>query len=94
MDNVYVAVAAGLGAIVAGLLGWSESKEPFSATKYLPTILRAGLAAFLGALVTPVVAPVGWVILTGAFVAGMGIDAGLKRAMASLPSIGATNPPK
>jgi hypothetical protein len=84
MDNVYVVVAAGLGAIVAGLLGWLESKEPFSPSKYWPTIIRAGLAAFLGALVTPIVDPVGWVVLGGAFVAGMGVDAGLKRAVGTI----------
>ena len=81
MDNVYVAIAAGLGAVVAGILGWLESKEPFSPSKYWPTLIRAGLAAFLGALVTPIVGPVGWVVLAGAFVAGMGVDAGLKRAV-------------
>jgi hypothetical protein len=86
MDNVYVAVAAGLGAVMAGIFGWLESKEPFSPSKYWPTILRAGLAAFLGAVVTPVVAPVGWVVLGGAFAAGMGVDAGLKRAFGAAAS--------
>jgi len=86
MDNVYVALAAGLGAVGAGLLGWLESGEPFSAKKYWPTILRAGIAAVAGAVVTPVVGPVGWTVLISAAFAGAGVDAGLKRAFGAAAS--------
>jgi hypothetical protein len=71
---LYVSLAAGAGAVVAGILGWLESGEAFSAKKYLPTILRAALAAILAAVATPIVAPIGWVVIISAFVAGAGID--------------------
>jgi hypothetical protein len=81
MDMIYVPLAAGVGAVVAGILGWQESGEAFSGKKYVPTILRAAVAAVVAAAVAPIVSPVGWTVIGGAFMAGMGVDAGLKRAI-------------
>jgi len=86
MDMFYVPLAAGVGAVVAGILGWLEAGEPFSSKKYLPTILRAAVAAMAGAVAAPIVAPIGWVVIGGAFMAGMGVDAGLKRAFGAAAS--------
>lgn len=74
MNILYVPLAAGVGAIVAGILGWLESNEPWSTQKYLPTIIRAAVAAIGAAIVTPVVGQVGWVVIIGAALAGAGFD--------------------
>ena len=86
MDMFYVPLAAGVGAVVAGILGWQESGKPFSARKYVPTIIRAAIAAVVAAVVAPIVGPIGWTVIGGAFMAGMGVDAGLKRAFGAAAS--------
>jgi len=45
MNVVWIAVAAFSGGIVAALLGWLESKEPFDARKFSASIARALVAA-------------------------------------------------
>lgn len=84
METFYVPLAAGVGAVVAGILGWLETGEAFSSKKYLPTILRAAVAAMAGAVAAPIVGPIGWTVIGGAFMAGIGVDAGLKRLVGTI----------
>lgn len=79
MDIVWISLAAAGGAILAGILGFLESGEDWSVKKYIPTILRAGLAAIAGAIVTPVVGELTWVVIISAILAGAGIDVTLHR---------------
>ena len=75
MNVFYVAVAAVVGAVVSGLLGWSKSGEKFAPHKFVGTVLRSLLAAtvfVVGFVVTEHV--VGIPELFGAFLAGAGLD--------------------
>lgn len=80
MSIIYVALSAFGGGIVSGLLGWADSNEPFIGRKFLGTALRSILAGvvFAGGYIalsgTPTLADLGT-----AFLAGAGIDVGLKR---------------
>jgi CHASE2 domain-containing sensor protein len=80
MQIWYVATAAFGGAIVAGLLGWAKSGEPFMARKFLVTFLSALLAG-VGLAVTYLATaePVTPVILGLAVLAGAGVDNGVNR---------------
>lgn len=44
MNIIYVAVAAFLGGIVASLLGWFDSTEPFNVRKFGASLVRALVA--------------------------------------------------
>ena len=44
MDKLYVAMAALLGGLVSGLLGWLESSEPFNPRKFGGSAVRALIA--------------------------------------------------
>ncbi len=47
MDRLYVALAALGGGLVAALLGWMESNEPFDWRKYGGSAIRALIAAVI-----------------------------------------------
>jgi hypothetical protein len=85
MDTLYVGLSAFGGGVILGLVGWIESKEKFDARKFGGTVLRSllGGAVLAGGgyfTDTVVTAP----ILTSAFLAGAGIDVGLKRIAGSM----------
>lgn len=90
---LYVALAAGAGAILVALLGWFESKEPFVGRKFMPSVIRAVLAGIVFAVGYKVT---GDAVTTSdiliAILAGAGIDAGLKRAMGSAGTTQVINP--
>lgn len=50
MSPVYIALAAFVGALLSGTLGWLESKEPFDPRKFTATVLRAILAGVVFAV--------------------------------------------
>ena len=71
----YLVIAAVLGAVFAGLLGWLESKDTFIARKFASTVLRAILSGAIvaaGYIITPTLGGVLGIVL--AFLAGAGID--------------------
>jgi len=75
MTVIWIAVAAFLGGIAAGLLGWLDSKEPFNSRKFGASAIRAliagiGFAAayqYTSDLLTPI-------DLAIAFLGGAGVD--------------------
>jgi hypothetical protein len=79
MDVIFIGVAAFVGAMVAALLGWTESGEGFDARKFSSSIIRAiiggvGIAAawdYVGSIT-----PIAYLL---AFLAGVGVDAGGNR---------------
>ncbi len=47
MDRVYVALSALAGGLVAALLGWLESNEPFDPRKFGGSVIRTLIAAVI-----------------------------------------------
>ena len=74
-----ILLSAFAGGVLFGLLGWVESVEPFVLRKFMATVLRSllgavGVAAFFDyASVGP---PMSYLF---AFIAGLGMDEGIKR---------------
>ena len=74
MNIIFIGVAAFVGGIVAAVLGWLDSQEPFEVRKFTASVVRA--------LVAGVVLAVGYTYTNGlspidigiAFVGGAGID--------------------
>jgi len=78
MEIIWTSVAAGGGGLVAGLLGWLQSKEPFMGRKYAATVVRALVAGGAFAYGSQFL-DFSWPTLIAAFLSGAGIDAGLHR---------------
>ena len=74
MDRLYVALAALLGGVVAALLGWLESNEPFNPRKFGGSAIRALLAAVVFAVGYHLQASVSMLDLFYAFLGGAGVD--------------------
>lgn len=76
METIWIGLAAGGGAIGAGLLGWLGSKgESFSARKFFATFIRAAIAGGGIALTYPFIEQMGFYAgLIGAFLSGAGVD--------------------
>jgi len=74
MDSLYLGIAAGVGGVVSGILGWQSSGEPFSAKKFIPTFLRSAVAGGGVAFAAPLVETGFWPGVAGAFMAGAGFD--------------------
>ena len=96
MFIVFVALAATVGAIVAGLLGWFGSGEKFNSRKFWPTILRAVIAGGIVAVSYPLIETLGlWTGLIGAFLTGAGVDVLGNRLAGSITAGStSTSPPK
>jgi len=82
---ILLLIAAILGAILSAVLGWAESGADFDRRKFVPSLVRGAIAA----VVVLVAADYGDVTITliiyvGAFLTGMGIDAGLNRLSGAL----------
>ncbi|MBA7627054.1 hypothetical protein ES703_34515 [subsurface metagenome] len=83
---ILLLIAAILGAIVSSLLGWAESNEAFNARKFMPSIVRAAIAA-VAVFLTVTYIDIGAVTLVtyvAVFLSGMGIDAGGNRISGTL----------
>jgi len=74
MDRLYVALAALLGGLVAALLGWLESNEPFNARKFGGSAVRALIAAVIFAVGYQLANSVTMLDLFYAFLGGAGVD--------------------
>ena len=62
------------GAIIAALLGWGESGEPFNPRKFACSFARAGIAGLLASFVFQGIEPVTIWTCISALLNGMGID--------------------
>lgn len=81
----WIIFAAVMGAIGTAVLGWLESKEAFAPRKFWPSILRAVAAGVsVGIVYLATGEPITTLGIGMAFVAGGGVDAGLKRLSGTL----------
>ena len=85
MNIIWVGVAAFVGGIVAALLGWTESTEPFNVKKFMASVIRAlvagvGVAAAFGYGAGPIAG----LSLLIAFLSGAGVDAGGNRVAGAI----------
>jgi hypothetical protein len=74
MDRFYIAMAALLGGLVAALLGWLESNEPFNPRKFGGSAIRALIAGILFAVGYQLLGTLGLLDLFYAFLGGAGVD--------------------
>jgi len=74
MDRLYIALAALVGGLVAALLGWLESNEPFNPRKFGGSAIRALFAAVIFAIGYHLSDAVGILDLFYAFLGGAGVD--------------------
>ena len=75
MDELYLAVSAIGGAVVAGVLGWFKAGTPLSARKIMPTVLRSLVAGVgFAALQNFTGTAISVTALATAFISGAGID--------------------
>lgn len=84
MNVIWVAVSAFIGGLVAAVLGWAGSGEPFVARKFTVSLITA--------LITAVVFAIGYTYTNGlsgmeiglAFLAGAGVDGLRNRASGAI----------
>ena len=95
-ETFLVVLVAVVGAIVAGLLGWLESKELFSARKFFSTVLRSALAGVAAGVAYQFIGEFSLTVILGAFAAGAGVDVLGKRLAGSITATGptTTDPPE
>jgi len=74
MNVIWIAVAAFIGGIVAALLGWLESKEPFVSRKFSASLIRALVAAVASAIGYQYANAITPIDIGIAFCAGAGVD--------------------
>jgi hypothetical protein len=67
-------MAALLGGLVAALLGWLESNEPFNPRKFGGSAIRALIASILFAVGYQLLGTLGLLDLFYAFLGGAGVD--------------------
>ena len=76
MDRIFIALAALGGGLLAALLGWVESSEPFDGRKFSGSVIRTLIAAVLFAAGYQFTqTPVAVIDLFLAFLGGAGADA-------------------
>ena len=74
MKVLYIALAALIGGVVAALLGWLESGEPFNPRKFGASVIRSLVAAAIFAAGYQVSGSIGIIDLLYAFLGGAGVD--------------------
>lgn len=74
LSLLWLVLAAFFGGILAALLGWMESHEPFVGRKFFASIIRSFVAALVAALAYPYIGAITVPILLGAVLAGAGVD--------------------
>ena len=74
MDKLYIALASLSGGLVAALLGWLESGEPFNSRKFGGSIIRALIAGVIFAVGYELSETLGILDLFYAFLGGAGVD--------------------
>ncbi len=75
MKILWIAGCAFLGGIVAAILGWIDSGEPFVTRKFLSSVIRALFAGFVFGVTYTFVDSSGIMDFVFAFLSGAGIDA-------------------
>ncbi len=96
MNTLYIALAALRGGIVAALLGWLESGEPFNPRKFGGSLIRSLIAAAIFAAGYQLSGSIGIIDLFYAFLGGAGVDVIGNRISGSLGngSFPLTKPPE
>jgi hypothetical protein len=74
MGFLWIGIAAAVGGIVKGLIGWSRSNEPFSGRKFLGTALTTLVTALAASVIYSHALGIGWPDIVLAFLAGAGMD--------------------
>ena len=74
MERLYIALASLAGGLIAALLGWLESNEPFNSRKFGGSIIRALIAGAVFAAGYELSGSVGMLNLFYAFLGGAGVD--------------------
>jgi drug/metabolite transporter (DMT)-like permease len=74
MDRLYIALAGLSGGLVAALLGWLESGEPFNPRKFGGSVIRALVAGVIFAVGYQLVDGTSILDLLYAFLGGAGVD--------------------
>ena len=74
MDRLYIALAGLSGGLVAALLGWLESGEPFNPRKFGGSGIRVLIAGIIFAVGYQLSGPLGISDLFYAFLGGAGVD--------------------
>ncbi len=80
MNIISVGLSAFIGGTMAAVLGWVESKEKFDIRKFGASLIRSAVAGAVFAIGYAFSGEVSVKDILIAFVAGIGADAGLKRA--------------
>ncbi len=75
MDRFYIALASLSGGLVAALLGWLESGEPFNLRKFGGSVIRALIAGIIFAAGYQLSEHLGILDMFYAFLGGAGVDA-------------------
>jgi len=84
IEVIYIGISAFLGAIVASLMGWAESQDPFDPRKFASSLIRAIIAGVGIAAAFNYVEPVTPVSYLLAFLSGAGVDAGGHRIASAI----------
>ena len=74
MDRLYIALAGLSGGLVAALVGWLESGEPFNPRKFGGSVIRALIAGIIFAVGYQLSGTLGILDLFYAFLGGAGVD--------------------
>ena len=74
MERLYIALAALLGGLIAALVGWMESNEPFDPRKFGGSAIRALVASIIFAAGYQLSNSVTVLDLFYAFLGGAGVD--------------------
>ena len=92
MNIVTLALAAGAGALIQGLLSWSASNEAFSPRKFM-TSIGAALVTGVGTAIMFAGQAIGYQDLLLAFAAGMGVNAGTNKSIGVVAKMLLPTPP-
>ncbi len=85
IELLLLLIATIFGAVLSAVLGWTESGNAFDAKKFLPSIIRASIAAAVVSVgINYADIPITLMIYIGAFLTGLGIDAGGNRLSGTL----------
>ncbi|MCJ7829412.1 MAG: hypothetical protein MUP81_06700 [Dehalococcoidia bacterium] len=93
---LWLTLAAFFGGILAAVLGWIESHDPFEGRKFFASIIRSFVAAVAAALAYPYIGPITIPVLLFTLLAGAGVDVLGHRLAGTGTTTGntTTSPPK
>jgi hypothetical protein len=76
---IFIFVAALLGGVVSSLLGWISTTEPFVPRKFITSLIKTLTGAVVIVVGFDFAGTMGYAALGMAFLAGAGVEAGVKR---------------